>query len=454
MYSAALRRAGITDRELPGERFLYGLFNAVGETMPSMLLARQGARVAAGRSSTAVRDACAHATDELLALVQPLARAEIESHRDAGRMVVMATTTPHDMVVSLGEALGMDAVIATRYEVGDDGLYTGELDGPFVWSAGKLAAVSSWADNNGVDLATSWAYSDSVFDIPLLEAVGTPIAVNPDARLAVVAATRQWTVRHFDGAPGSARLPVVNTPVADLAIKTVHPAFYPYARFDIGDTSGIPRSGPAIVCANHRSYFDIAAMAVLLGKVGRSARFLGKKEVFDAPVIGQIARAMGGIRVERASGSDKPLQAAAEALDAGELVVIMPQGTIPRGPAFFSPTLEGRWGAARLAEVAGAPVIPVGLWGTEMVWPRSARLPDMFNLVSPPTVRVRVGGAVDLQRQSAEDDTRRIMNAIQVLLPDEAQQAIQPTEEQLRRSYPPGYRGDPEAENARRPGTD
>ena len=78
-------------------------------------------------------------------------------------------------------------------------------------------------------------------------------------------------------------------------------------------------------------------------------RFLGKKEVFDAPIVGDLATAMGGIRVDRGTGSDEPLQAAADALAAGELVAIMPQGTIPRGPAFFDPELKGRWGAARLA---------------------------------------------------------------------------------------------------------
>ena len=62
------------------------------------------------------------------------------------------------------------------------------------------------------------------------------------------------------------------------------------------------------------------------------------------------------------------------------MVAIMPEGTIPRGPAFFDPELKGRWGAARLAQMTGAPVIPVGMWGTEKVWPRSSRLPNVFNV--------------------------------------------------------------------------
>src|SRR4029077_11804210 len=151
-------------------------------------------------------------------------------------------------------------------------------------------------------------------------------------------------------------------------------------------------------------------------------RFLGKKEVFDAPVIGPLATAMGGIRVDRGTGSDEPLQAAADALGGGEVVAIMPQGTIPRGPAFFDPVLKGRWGAARLAHTTRVPVIPVGLWGTEKVWPRSARLPNMLNVTNPPTIRVRVGPAVELKYKNIDKDTERIMEAIMALLPAEARE--------------------------------
>src|SRR5690606_13979529 len=134
-------------------------------------------------------------------------------------------------------------------------------------------------------------------------------------------------------------------------------------------------------------------------------RFLGKKEVFDAPVVGDLARAMGGIRVERGTGRDAPIEAAEEALATGDLVAIMPQGTIPRGREFFSPKLKGRWGAARLAHASGVPVIPIGLWGTEKVWPRSSRLPNVTNILSPPTVTVRVGRPVELGGEDLEADT-------------------------------------------------
>jgi putative phosphoserine phosphatase/1-acylglycerol-3-phosphate O-acyltransferase len=139
----------------------------------------------------------------------------------------------------------------------------------------------------------------------------------------------------------------------------------------------------------------------------------------------------------------------------GEIVALMPQGTIPRGPAFFDPVLKGRWGAARLAAMTGAPVIPVGLWGTERVWPRSERLPNVLALANPPLVTVTAGSAVaGLTGRSADADTKRIMKAISALLPAEARRKRTPTAEELAATYPPGYKGDPGSETERRPGTD
>ena len=164
--------------------------------------------------------------------------------------------------------------------------------------------------------------------------------------------------------------------------------------------------------------------------------------------------ALGGIRVERGTGSDEPLLAAAAALEAGEAVALMPQGTIPRGRAFFEPELKGRWGAAKLAAMSGAPVIPIGLWGTEKVWPRSSRTPDVLAIGHPPTVRIRVGDPVVLAGEDLDADTQAIMSALVDLLPAEARVRHEPTPEELARTLPSSYQGDPEAEGARRPGSD
>jgi putative phosphoserine phosphatase/1-acylglycerol-3-phosphate O-acyltransferase len=454
VFAGAMRMAGLVGNDpIPGERLMYRLFNTIGETLPSMALARQAVSLAKGRSQASVAAAADSVADELCAMVQPFAEAAFASHRAAGRPIVLATTTPYDLVKPFADRLGLDDVVATRYGTAADGTYDGTLDGPFVWSAGKLAAIEDWAQRHDVDLAESYAYSDSVYDTPMLSAVGHPIVVNPDPRMVLVAAARRWPTLNLDVSPGVVKVPVIGLEVQELALRFARPSLYPYARFDIDGAEHVPAGGPAILCGNHRSYFDVAAMSLAIAKSGRPARFLGKKEVFDAPIVGPIAAAMGGIRVDRGTGSDEPLAAAADALAGGEMVTMMPEGTIPRGPAFFRKPV-GRWGAARLAQLSGAAVVPVGLWGTEQVWPRSSRLPNVLNLTSPPTVTVRVGPPVELKGRSLEADTKRIMAAIVALLPDDAYSRRTPTEEELARTYPPGYSGDPAREVGRRPGAD
>ena len=453
VISAAMRDVGVlSSGPVPGESALFKLFNLVGENRLSMRMAREGARFAKGWERDAVREAGRRAAPILAAEVQPYALATIAEHRDAGRPVVMATTTPFDVIEPLAEILGMDGVVATRYGVQKDGTYDGTIDGEFVWGPGKLRAVRSWAGANGVVVSQSWAYSDSWYDLPLLDAAANPTAVNPDPRLRAMAVALRWPITHFTAPQGVPRFGGIEPQT--VAIPFLRPELFPYARFDIRGTDRIPARGPAIIVANHRSYFDPVAMALTTAKAGRPVRSLGKKEVVDAPLVGALVRAAGVIRVDRASGSDEPLRAAVTALRAGDMVSLMPQGTIPRGRAFFDPELKGRWGAARLAALSGAPVIPVGIWGTEKVWPRSSRLPDVLNLTDPPDIRVRVGHAVDLDLIDPDEDTRSIMAAIADLLPAEARRQHDPSPEELARTLPPGYEGDPDAELDRRPGTD
>jgi putative phosphoserine phosphatase/1-acylglycerol-3-phosphate O-acyltransferase len=269
------------------------------------------------------------------------------------------------------------------------------------------------------------------------------VAVNPDPRLAAAAALRRWPVRYLDAPEGVPRVLGVE-PFDVVRRLTARPEVHPYARFVISGTEHIPRRGPAIIVANHRSYFDPAALAIALARAGRNGRFLAKREVTDAPVLGTLVRSFGTIRVDRGTGSSTPLEAAAAALAGGEVVVILPQGTIPRGEAFFDPVLVGRPGAARLAaDLPDVPVIPIGLWGTERVWPRSAKVPNVLNVTNPPTVEIRVGRPLDglarsISAASLRRDTGRIMSSIMDLLPSESRQLREVSEAELRATMPDG----------------
>jgi len=438
--TVALHEAGLTPaRQLPGIGLLGAVYDHFGENLLVMGLARAAALASRGWPLDRVEAVAEVVADRLADRVAPYVPALLEQHRRDGIATVLATTTPEALIRPLADRLGFDDVIATRYAA-RDGRFTGRLDGSFVWSFGKLAAVRSWAADHGVDLAESFAYSDSVFDVPLLGAVGHPYAVNPDLRLRAVALARRWPSLWLDVPPGVPKFAGLEP--FDLLRLVARPELLPFARFDIAGREHIPPTGAAIIVANHRSYFDTAAIGVTVIGAGRSLRFLGKKEVFDAPVVGEIATALGGIRVDRGSGSSAPLRDAERALRAGELVALMPEGTIPRGRAFFDPVLHGRPGAARLAAATGAPVVPIGLWGTERVWPRSAQLPNITNVVRPPTVRVRVGPPVVGLGAGEGADTATIMEAIAALLPAEALLEHDPTDEDLRRTYPRGRVGE------------
>ena len=453
----ALRKVGL----VPGrpsliETIAFRVFDLIGETLPSMLVTREGARVTKGWSVELVDEAAHRAAQPLADSVLPYATQLIAEHRAAGRTLVLATTTPRDLIAPFAEAVGFDDVIATTYGRAE-GHLDGTIDGEFVWGKGKARSVAEWAAVNDVDLDLSYAYSDSYYDIPLLSIVGHPRAVNPDPRMLAVATLRRWPVVHLDVPDGVPKFAGVE-PQQALQLLA-RPQTFPYVRFHVDGVDRIPRVGPAVLVANHRSYFDPLAIGYLLAQRGRPVRFLGKREVFDAPVVGDVARALGGIRVERGTGSDEPLHAAESALAAGELVALMPQGTIPRGPAFFDPVLRGRWGAAKLAAAAGVPIVPIGIWGTEAVWPRSSKVPNVTNLLNPPHVQLSVGDPLIVDGVDLDADTTRIMAAIVDQLPPEARLARIPSDEELARTYPDGRVPD-DLDDAgvheafRRPGTD
>jgi HAD superfamily hydrolase (TIGR01490 family) len=150
-----------------------------------------------GWDQTLIRQIVREALEET---VEPIIYAEaldlIEEHRAAGHRVYLVSASPEEIVEPLAEHLGVDGCIATRAVVDDKGRYAGEMEfyayGPF-----KADAMRELAEADGLDLSASYAYSDSYTDLPMLEAVGHPVVVNPDRVLAKVAKEREWEVMQF-----------------------------------------------------------------------------------------------------------------------------------------------------------------------------------------------------------------------------------------------------------------
>ncbi|GAA4797428.1 HAD family hydrolase [Streptomyces ziwulingensis] len=120
----------------------------------------------------------------------------IEEHHAAGRDVVIVSTSGAEVVEPVGALLGADRVVATRMVVGDDGCFTGEVE-YYAYGPTKAEAIKELAASEGYDLSRSYAYSDSATDLPMLEAVGRPHAVNPDRALRREALAREWPVLDF-----------------------------------------------------------------------------------------------------------------------------------------------------------------------------------------------------------------------------------------------------------------
>jgi HAD superfamily hydrolase (TIGR01490 family) len=119
------------------------------------------------------------------------------AHQDAGRPVFICTAAAQEMAELMALVLTFDGAVGSVAEV-VDGVYTGRQGGPFNYREGKAQAIRELAAREGIDLAASYAYSDSESDLPMLRLVGHPVAVNPDAELARVARAEGWEIMRFE----------------------------------------------------------------------------------------------------------------------------------------------------------------------------------------------------------------------------------------------------------------
>ncbi len=162
---------------------------------------------------------------KLLQKVRPESKGLVEMHHEDGRDCWIVSASPIELVEPLALALGMEGGIGTRSAV-SNGVYTGELDGPFVYGEGKREAMAKLAAERGYDLRLSYSYSDSASDLPMLEMVGHPVAVNPDGPLQSLAHQRGWPVVVFS----RRRKLVVRTTTAGIGAAGLAAATYVVGR--------------------------------------------------------------------------------------------------------------------------------------------------------------------------------------------------------------------------------
>jgi len=210
--------------------------------------------------------------------------------------------------------------------------------------------------------------------------------------------------------------------VAHLALRPGM-AFWFNWRFE--GMEHIPREGPVLIAGNHISYFDPLAHAYMLVKAGRHARFLAKKELYGNRLLRRALMGAGQIPVERGSGSMAPVHAAVKALQAGEAVMVYPEGTVTKDPDHLP--MQGRTGIARLTLASEVPVLPLAVWGSQHVWQRGARSPRFGR-----PIWLKAGAPRDFSEfEDRRDDPEALRAVTDAIMADLTQLVAD-----LRRRYP------------------
>ncbi|MGE0300932.1 HAD-IB family hydrolase [Pseudonocardia sp.] len=329
----------------------------------------------------------------------------VEAHRRAGHTVVLASSATRFQVEPAARAMGVEHILVTPVGF-ENGICTGRPGGPPLWRAGKAAAVREFAPVHGIDLAASYAYSNGDEDVPFLETVGRPRALNPGRGLAAQARARGWPVARFRSRNHTGVTDVVRTAAGvggmlggfgaglvtglvaggsrrdgvDLGITLAGDLGAALAGVHV-DVEGAEHlaARPAVIVFNHQSQLDVLVLAKLLrgGFTG-----VAKKELATMPGFGLAFRLMDVAFVDRADGAQarKALEPAVQRLRDGISLVIAPEGTRSATPA-LGPFKKG---AFHVAMQAGVPILPVVIRNAgELMWRDSST-------IRPGTVQVRV----------------------------------------------------------------
>jgi HAD superfamily hydrolase (TIGR01490 family) len=314
----------------------------------------------------------------------------VKAHRRAGHTVVLASSATRFQVCPMARELGVEHVICTELEA-EDGILTGRISGAVPYGVGKADAVRAFAAEHGVDLASSYAYSNGDEDVPFLQAVGRPRALNPGRRLAAVAAEYGWPVRRYARRANADVETLVRTAAvyggmltgmaSGLGIGLLNRSRKQAVELggSFAATLGLALGGvtiealgeqhlyshrPAVFVFNHQSAVDMLVMIKLLR---RDLTGVAKKELADIPVLGQFFRLADVAFIERGNTAQAraALEPAVRKLREGISLAMSPEGTrtvTPRLARF-------KKGAFHVAMQAGVPIVPVVIRNAgEIMW--------------------------------------------------------------------------------------
>lgn len=345
----------------------------------------------------------------LAGAIFPESRALVAAHLAMGHTVAIVSAATPYQIEPIARDLKIPQVMCTRMEV-KKGKFTGKLIEPTCWGEGKATAGLSLAQQHGLELGKCFFYTDSVEDLPLLEIVGNPRPLNPDAKLASLAFKNDWPVYRFTEDNNSDLTNLVRT---GLAGGVFVPAIIRGAiqgMMNLSWTEGVESmmaglgdfgtaaagidlaikgeehlwtNRPCVFILNHQSNADFLIAAKLIRK---GARGIAKKELQKMPIVGQMLAASGTIFLDR-ENKDKSIEAlapAVESLKGGTSVVIFPEGT-----RSYNYTLgKFKKGAFHLAMQAGVPLVPIVLKNAHDAMPRGKNIfkPTLVEVVVLPPI--------------------------------------------------------------------
>ena len=326
-------------------------------------------------------------TSKIANMVYPDSRLLVEAHKQAGHTVVIASSATLPQIEAAADDLGIDDILCTDLELDENGHYTGNLGGPIRWGEGKAQAVIEFAEDQGINLKESYAYSNGAEDIPFLETTGNPRPLNPDDDLVQIATERKWPIARFKmphrhnpitlarsaAAVGSLGLGIaagtatglinndrrVGMGVAasvgsDLALAMAG------VELNVVGEANIWSHRPCVFTFNHQSQLDMVLLGALLR---RDFTAVAKKQLEHDPIFAPIGYLADVAYVDRANSAAarEALVPVVDALRSGRSIAIAPEGTRSPTPRL----LPFKKGAFHMAMQAGVPVVPIVLRNAE-----------------------------------------------------------------------------------------
>ncbi len=377
--------------------------------------------------------------DRLAPVIFPQMKAVIREHQAVGHRLVIITSATAFQVEPLAKYFGIDDILCTRLAV-KNGTFTGELEGEPCYGGAKLVAAREFAGKHGLQLGESYFYSNGSEDLPLLEAVGHPVAVNPDKKLARTAKQHGWLMHQPENRGSTGVMDIARTLTT---FSSVLPSFLvglPFrflggserdsTNFSLSTWAGFASiiaglklivdgeehlwsHRPAVFVFNHQSAMDILILAKLIRQdvVG-----VAKKEIKKQPFLGPAMALTGTVFIDRDKNSDprEALKPAVEALDRNRSIAIAPEGTRSNNERLG----EFKTGAFHLAMQAGVPIVPI------VIHNALDALPNKSMVVRPAEVKVTVLEPVltgGWNKRSVYKNCREVRNAYLEILgqPDE-----------------------------------